>query len=95
MSSTADDVERPNPPRRGLRKGLYLLPSAFTAANIGMGFFSVMSSLRGFQVLGCGDRTDDEARAPRRIDCAGRLPQGRRERPARATSRSSPRCKAC
>ena len=52
MSSTADDVERPNPPRRGLRKGLYLLPSAFTAANIGMGFFSVMSSLRGFQVLG-------------------------------------------
>ena len=44
--------ERPNPPRRGLRKGLYLIPSAFTAANIGMGFFSVMASLRGFQLLG-------------------------------------------
>jgi CDP-diacylglycerol---serine O-phosphatidyltransferase len=49
---TADDSERSNPPRRGLRKGLYLIPSAFTAANIGMGFFSVMASLRGFQLLG-------------------------------------------
>src|SRR6476646_9027514 len=47
-----DDHERPNPQRRGLRKGLYLIPSAFTAANIGMGFFSVMASLRGFQLLG-------------------------------------------
>ena len=44
--------ERPNPPRRGLRKGLYLVPSAFTAGNIGMGFLSVMESLRGFQLLG-------------------------------------------
>src|SRR5690242_2837156 len=47
-----DDHERPNPPRRGLRKGLYLIPSMFTAANIGMGFYSVMASLRGFQLLG-------------------------------------------
>ncbi|HXQ69865.1 MAG TPA: CDP-alcohol phosphatidyltransferase family protein [Pyrinomonadaceae bacterium] len=47
-----EDHERPNPPRRGLRKGLYLIPSLFTAANIGMGFFSVMASLRGFQILG-------------------------------------------
>ena len=44
--------ERPNPPRRGLRKGLYLVPSAFTAVNIGMGFLSVMESLRGFQLFG-------------------------------------------
>jgi len=44
--------ERPNPPRRGLKKGLYLVPSAFTAGNIGMGFLSVMESLRGFQLLG-------------------------------------------
>lgn len=47
-----EDHERPNPPRRGVRKGLYLIPSIFTAANIGMGFFSVMASLRGFQLLG-------------------------------------------
>lgn len=47
-----DDHDKPNPPRRGLRKGLYLIPSLFTAANIGLGFFSVMASLRGFQILG-------------------------------------------
>lgn len=47
-----EDNERPNPPRRGLRKGLYLIPSLFTAANIGLGFYSVMASLRGFQILG-------------------------------------------
>ena len=49
--SLAEESERPNPPRRGVKKGLYLIPSAFTAANIGMGFFSVMESLRGFQLL--------------------------------------------
>ena len=54
MSLTTDEVERPNPPRRGMRKGLYLLPSAFTAGNIGMGFLSLMESLRGFQILGQG-----------------------------------------
>jgi CDP-diacylglycerol--serine O-phosphatidyltransferase len=51
----SDDQEQPNPPRRGLRKGLYLIPSLFTAANIGMGFYSVMASLRGFQILGSGN----------------------------------------
>ena len=49
MSLTTDEV---NPPRRGVKKGLYLIPSAFTAGNIGMGFLSVMESLRGFQLLG-------------------------------------------
>ena len=39
-----------NPERRGLKKGLYLIPSAFTAANIGMGFYAVMAALRGFQL---------------------------------------------
>jgi CDP-diacylglycerol--serine O-phosphatidyltransferase len=46
------DQESPNPPRRGLKKGLYIIPSLFTAGNIGMGFFAVMSSLRAFQMLG-------------------------------------------
>lgn len=54
MSLIADEVERPNPQRRGVKKGLYLLPSAFTAGNIGMGFLSLMESLRGFQILGHG-----------------------------------------
>ena len=40
--------------RRGVKKGLYLLPSAFTAANIGMGYFAVMAALRGFQLLDAG-----------------------------------------
>lgn len=49
-----DSVETPSEEvreRRGIKKGLYLLPSAFTAANIGMGYFAVMSALRGFQML--------------------------------------------
>ena len=69
MSARAEHMdERPNPPRRGLRKGLYLIPSAFTAANIGMGFFSVMSSLRGFQLLGVA--TPDLAAAAAHFDNA-------------------------
>ncbi|HEU0252968.1 MAG TPA: phosphatidylcholine/phosphatidylserine synthase [Pyrinomonadaceae bacterium] len=65
---TDEMEERPNPPRRGLRKGLYLIPSAFTAANIGMGFFSVMASLRGFQLL--GSPTPDLAAAAAHFDSA-------------------------
>lgn len=42
------------PERRGVRKGLYLIPSAFTAANVGMGFFALMGALRGFQLIGIG-----------------------------------------
>jgi len=64
----SDSEERPNPARRGVRKGLYLIPSAFTAANIGMGFFSVMASLRGFQIL--GGATPDLAAAAAHFDSA-------------------------
>src|SRR5215213_8308123 len=63
-----DESERPNPPRRGVKKGLYLIPSAFTAANIGMGFFSVMASLRGFQLL--GSATPDFVAATAHFDSA-------------------------
>ena len=37
------------PPHQGLKKGLYLFPTAFTAANILMGFLAVLYSIRGFQ----------------------------------------------
>jgi CDP-diacylglycerol--serine O-phosphatidyltransferase len=47
-----------NVPRRGIKKGLYLIPSAFTAANIGMGFFAVMAALRGFQLVEGGGDSD-------------------------------------
>jgi CDP-diacylglycerol---serine O-phosphatidyltransferase len=40
-----------NTEHKGFRKGLYLLPSAFTAANIAMGFLAVIWSLRGFQIV--------------------------------------------
>lgn len=63
-----DEQEQPNPPRRGLRKGLYLIPSLFTAGNIGMGFFSVMASLRGFQILGSAN--PDTAMAAAHFDSA-------------------------
>lgn len=36
---------------KGFKKGLYLLPSTFTAANIAMGFLAVIWSLRGFQIV--------------------------------------------
>lgn len=49
-NDTSERVER-----KGLRKGLYLLPSAFTAANMAMGYYAVMSALKGFQVLGNGE----------------------------------------
>jgi CDP-diacylglycerol--serine O-phosphatidyltransferase len=52
-----------------LRKGLYLIPSVFTAANIGMGFFSVMASLRGFQILGSAN--PDISAAASHFDSAG------------------------
>lgn len=39
------------PVHRGLKKGLYVIPTAFTAANIAMGFLAVLSSLRGFQLI--------------------------------------------
>src|ERR1043166_5055560 len=63
-----EDQDRPNPPRRGLRKGLYLIPSLFTAGNIGMGFYSVMASLRGFQILGSAN--PDTAAAAAHFDSA-------------------------
>ena len=46
------------PHRRGIKKGLYLVPSAFTAANISMGFYAVMAALRGFQLINNGNAYD-------------------------------------
>src|SRR4051812_45640099 len=54
VSPLQEGREQGNPERRGLKKGLYVIPSAFTAANIGMGFYAVMAALRGFQLVGQG-----------------------------------------
>lgn len=53
------------PPHKGIKKGLYLIPTAFTAANIAMGFFAVLYSIRGFQVVSL-----DPARAAAYFDYA-------------------------
>lgn len=45
------ETEEIKPPHRGLKKGLYLIPTAFTAANIAMGFLTVLSSVRAFQLV--------------------------------------------
>ena len=37
----------PKRPRKVLRRGIYLLPSAFTISNILLGFYAVVSGLRG------------------------------------------------
>lgn len=46
----SETEEQDQPVHKGLKKGLYLIPSAFTAANIGMGFLAVLASLHGFQL---------------------------------------------
>lgn len=38
------------PPHKGLKKGLYVIPTLFTAANIAMGFLAVLWSIRGYNV---------------------------------------------
>jgi len=37
------------PPHRGIKKGLYVIPTLFTAANVAMGYLAVLMSIRGFQ----------------------------------------------
>jgi CDP-diacylglycerol--serine O-phosphatidyltransferase len=57
--------------RRNLKKGLYLIPSLFTAANIGMGFYAVMQTMHGFQLVGIGGE-ENLARAAQYFDFAAR-----------------------
>jgi CDP-diacylglycerol--serine O-phosphatidyltransferase len=45
MAETSD-----KPPHRGIKKGLYVIPTLFTAANIAMGYLAVLSSIRGYQL---------------------------------------------
>src|SRR5260370_20148308 len=42
---------------KGLKKGVYLVPSLFTALNILAGFFSLMETMTGDRLLGTGDAT--------------------------------------
>jgi CDP-diacylglycerol---serine O-phosphatidyltransferase len=42
------DENETRPPHKGLKKGLYVIPTLFTAANVAMGFLAVLSAVRGF-----------------------------------------------
>ena len=44
------DDENIKPPHRGIKKGLYVIPTLFTAANVAMGYLAILSSIRGFSV---------------------------------------------
>ena len=48
------DVAPEFKPRKGLRKGVYVVPSLFTAMNILCGFFSLMTTMSGFSLLDRG-----------------------------------------
>lgn len=58
------------PQRKGLGKGIYVLPSVFTAANIAMGFYAVLSALRGFQLLHPASPASDLLAATEHFDHA-------------------------
>lgn len=45
-----EDENDQKPPHKGIKKGLYVIPTLFTAANVAMGYLAVLSSIRGFQV---------------------------------------------
>lgn len=45
-----DDEINTKPPHRGLKKGLYVIPTLFTAANVAMGYLAILSSIRGFSL---------------------------------------------
>lgn len=45
-----EDENDHKPPHRGLKKGLYVIPTLFTAANVAMGYLAILSSIRGFSV---------------------------------------------
>lgn len=40
-----------NPQRRGIRRGIFLVPSAFTIGNILCAFYAVINSVKGYQAL--------------------------------------------
>ncbi len=49
------DDNQLNPPRRGIKKGIFIIPSAFTIGNILCGFYAVINSVKGYQALTSAD----------------------------------------
>lgn len=44
------ETEEPKSVHKGIKKGLYVIPTAFTAANVASGFLAVLWSVRGFHI---------------------------------------------
>lgn len=61
-----DEMEQPAPQRKGIKRGIYILPSAFTIGNVFCGFYAVIQALKGYQVL------DDTAAAAHFFDNAAK-----------------------
>ena len=49
--SDFNEEPQANPPRRGIKKGIYIIPSAFTIGNILCGFYAVINSAKAYQLL--------------------------------------------
>ncbi|MDM7923651.1 MAG: CDP-alcohol phosphatidyltransferase family protein [Pyrinomonadaceae bacterium] len=45
-----EESTEPKKVHKGIKKGLYVIPTAFTAGNIGCGFLAVLWSIRGFHL---------------------------------------------
>ncbi len=67
--SDFNEETQPNPPRRGIKKGIYIIPSAFTIGNILCGFYAVINSAKGYQLL---DQAGQIAQATHFFDNASR-----------------------
>lgn len=57
MSEVSEETQV-NPPRHGIRKGIYLIPSAFTIGNILCGFYAVINAVKGHQASGDPGQAD-------------------------------------
>ncbi|MEP7274586.1 MAG: CDP-diacylglycerol--serine O-phosphatidyltransferase [Acidobacteriota bacterium] len=82
-----EHTEQPKP-RKGIRRGIYLVPSAFTIGNILCGFYAVINSLKAYQSLDSAHATILLDNAARAIGFAVLLDglDGRIARMTRATS---------
>jgi CDP-diacylglycerol--serine O-phosphatidyltransferase len=83
-----DQAQPVSPPRKGIKRGIYIVPSAFTIGNILCGFYAVINSLKGYQVLDSAHATVLLDNASRAIGFAVLLDglDGRIARMTKATS---------
>jgi len=68
MSDFSEELQA-NPPRRGIKKGIYIIPSAFTIGNILCGFYAVVNSALAFQLM---NQPNGTAKATQLFDSAAR-----------------------